>query len=412
MWNNQSMNTLSLSNLHERVIPLPSWEKQLDIFLNDLLPLFPRKEVREQARNYLQGLLAPVERKNGWQLAEHLGQLNPYRLQHLLDRAVWDADLITQQLGRFVLKHLGAPEGVAVLDETGFLKKGEHSCGVKRQYTGTAGRVENCQVGVFLSYASHHGQALLDRELYLPKEWADDKERRDKAKVPEEVKFATKPQLALKMLERAYLLGLPISWVTADSVYGGDPALRQSLEEKYQPYVLAVAKDERLLWEEGQIRAETLARRLPASTWQTLSCGAGAKGERLYDWGLLPLDAPSQEGFSYWLLVRRSLSDSTECAYYLVFAPKETSLSTMIGVAGTRWTIEVGFENAKGEVGLDHYEVRSWHGWYRHMSLALWAQALLVVLRKQQIQSTQKKGDSNPRNCLRIFKQSRGLWCP
>ena len=406
------MNTLSLSNLHEQLISLPSWEQQLDTYLNDLLPFFPRKEVREQAKNYLQGLLAPVERKNGWQLAEHLGQLNPYRLQHLLDRAVWDADLITKQLGRFVHQHLGAPDGVAVLDESGIQKKGEHSCGVKRQYCGSAGRVENCQVGVFLGYASHHGHALLDRELYLPKEWIDDLPRREKAKVPEKVEFATKPQLALRMLERAYLLGLPISWVTADSVYGSDPALRQSLEEKHQPYVLAVAKDERLSWEQGRIRAETLAKRLPASTWQTLSCGEGAKGERLYDWGLLALDAPSQEGFGHWLLVRRSLSDRSECAYYQVFAAQETSLNTMIGVAGTRWTIEVGFENAKGEVGLDQYEVRSWHGWYRHMSLALWAQALLVVLRKQQAQSTSKGGPTFPRNSLRSFKQSRGLWCP
>ena len=406
------MNTLSLSNLHEHLIPLPSWEQQLNTAIRRLDPFFPRKEVRQQAKEYLHGLLSPVQRKNGWQLAEHLGHHNPYRVQHLLDRAVWDAEAVGDELTRFVIQHLGDPEGVAILDESGFLKKGTHSCGVKRQYSGTAGRVENCQVGVFLGYASRLGHTLLDCQLYLPQEWAEDKERREKAKVPEKIEFATKPALAQQMLERAFSAGLPIAWVTGDSVYGSDPALRVSLEARRQPYVLAVAKDERLLWEQGRIRAETLAKPLPASAWQTLSCGEGSKGPRLYDWARLALDAPEQADFGYWLLVRRSLSDTTELAYYLVFAPKQTPLLSLVQVAGTRWSIEVGFENAKGEVGLDHYEVRSWHGWYRHMTLALWAQALLSVLHKDHQQQTQKGGIAIPRNSLRNFKQSRGLWCP
>ena len=406
------MNTLSLSNLHEQLISLPSWEQQLDNTLRRLDSFLPRKEVRQQAKNYVQGLLSPIERKNGWQLAEHLGQRNPYRLQHLLDRAVWDAEALRDELARFVVEHLGAPDGVAVLDESGFLKKGTHSCGVKRQYCGTAGRVENCQVGVFVGYASDLGYTLLDRELYLPQEWADDKERREKAKVPAEVKFATKPQLAQRMLFRALAAGVPIAWVTGDTVYGSDPGLRDSLQQRRQPYVLAVAKDERLSWEQGRIRAETLAKRLPTSAWQTLSCGNGAKGPRLYDWATLALDAPEQEGCASWLLVRRSLGEAAECAYYLVFAPQATALNTLVKVAGTRWSIEVSFENAKGEVGLDHYEVRTWHGWYRHMTLALWAQALLVALRQDQQQHIPKGGTAIPRNSLRSFKQSRGLCCP
>ncbi len=406
------MVTLAHSHLHEQLISLPAWEQHLESALRRLDPLFARKEVREQARNYLHGLLSPVERKNGWQLAEHLGHSNPYRVQHLLDRAVWDAEALRDELTRFVSEHLGTPEGVAVLDESGFLKKGAHSCGVKRQYCGTAGRIENCQVGVFLSYASERGYTLLDRELYLPQEWAEDQERREKSKVPTEVNFATKPQLAQRMLERALAAGVPIAWVTGDTVYGSDPGLRKSLQERRQPYVLAVAKDERLCWEQGRIRAETLAKRLPAWAWQTLSCGNGAKGARLYDWATLALDAPEQTGFAFWLLVRRSLSDAAECAYYLVFAPQETALATLVGVAGTRWSIEVCFENAKGEVGLDHYEVRSWHGWYRHMTLALFAQAVLVVLRKEQAQHLPKGGSSIPRNSLRSFRLSRGLWCP
>jgi len=406
------MTTLTLSNLHEHLIPLPSWEEQLDIALQRLDPCFPRKEVRQQAHDYLKGLLSPVERKNGWQLAEYVGHNNPYRIQHLLDRAVWDADDVRDELTRLVIQYLGDPDGVAVFDETGFLKKGQYSCGVKRQYSGTAGRIDNCQVGVFLGYASAKGHTLIDRELYLPEEWAEDKDRREKAKVPEKIEFATKPQLAWKMLERAYLAGLSISFVTGDTVYGDNPDLRQKLQKRGQSYVLAVPTDTRLGWEQGQIRAQTLARRLGEQEWQTLSCGAGAKGERLFDWACLPLDAPEQEGFGHWLLARRSLTDATELAYYLVFAPLDTPLSRMIQVAGTRWTIEVGFENAKSEVGLDEYEVRSWHGWYRHMTLALFAQGLLTVLKKDHQEQTEKGGSCRRSQSLKSFKQSRGLLYP
>jgi SRSO17 transposase len=412
MWKNQVMNTLALSDLAQHLVPFTTWEPHLDNLTQRIAKRFARTEVREQARHYLIGLLSQVERKNGWQMAEHLGHQNPYRVQHLLDRAVWDTDAVCEDLRAYVVAHLGDPEGVLVIDESGFLKKGKHSCGVQRQYCGTAGRVENCQVGVFLGYATKKGHTLLDRELYLPKEWAADARRRKRAKVPKRVTFATKPQLAQAMLTRALDGGVPAAFVTGDSVYGNDAPLRQCLQARQQAYVLAIKCDLRLCWEGGHIRAQTLAKRLPPSAWHTLSAGEGAKGPRLFDWAYLPLDAPEPAGFEQGLLVRRSLSDPTELAYYLVFVPKQTPLATLVRGAGTRWTIEVELESAKGEVGLDEYEVRSWHGWYRHMTLCLLAHALLVVLRHHSLPPPVKGGRQLPRHCLRRFKQSRGLCCP
>ena len=431
MWNNLSMTTLTLSHLHQHLVSLPTWEQSLQTLAHTISTRFARKEVRAQAHAYLQGLLSSVERKNGWQLAEHAGQANPYRVQHLLDRAVWDADLVRDDLRHYVVAHLATPQGVLIIDETGFLKKGDKSVGVKRQYSGTAGRVENTQVGVFLAYASAKGHTFVDRALYLPREWADDAKRRKAAHVPQEVTFATKPQLATTMLTRALNAGVPCAWVTGDSVYGGDRALRDTLQTRRQAYVLAIAEDERLLWEAGHIRALTLAARLPVAAWHTLSAGQGAKGPRLYAWGWVALDAPAQEGFGQGLLVRRSLSDPTKLAYYCVFAPTATPLSTLVEVAGTRWCIEIGFESAKGCVGLDQYEVRSWHGWYQHMTLALLAHAWLSVIRydtQHALEQTVleqtvpegrptlladalKGGRPLPRNSLRHFKAQRGLCC-
>jgi SRSO17 transposase len=412
MWHHGVMNTLALSQLQTQLDPLPEWQLPLADVARRLCSHFGRSETKQLALDYLQGLLSCVERKNGWQLAEHLGQVNPYRLQHLLDRAVWDAEAVRDALRHYVIEHLGSAQGVLIVDESGFLKKGIHSVGVKRQYSGTAGRVENCQNGVFLTYAAPKGHTFVDRALYLPQEWADDAERREKAFVPETIAFATKPQLAQAMLKRALDAGVPAAWVSADSVYGGDPGLRAFLETRFQAYVLAVDCDERLPFWEGGIRALTLAQRLPASAWQTLSAGEGAKGPRLYEWAIQLLDAPQAEGWSRSLLVRRSLSDPTELAYYHVFAPEGTPLARLVEVAGTRWTIECCFESAKGEVGLDHYEVRSWHGWHRHMTLALWAHAFLTVMRAQQGEPAAKRGESLSRNSLREFKSRRGLTSP
>ena len=318
------METLSLSTLATQLVPLPAWEAHFNALTQRLACRFARPEARKQAGEYVQGLLSLVERKNGWQLAEHLGHKTPYRVQHLLDRAVWDADAVRDDLQASVSDALGHPEGVLVIDETGFLKKGDKSVGVGRQYSGTAGRIENCQVGVFVGSASPKGQTLLDRALSLPQEWADNAQRRKHAKVAEAVEFATKPQLAQTLLTRALDAGLPAAWVTGDSVQGNDRPLRAMLQARRQAYVLAVKSDLRLPFLGGGIRALTLAKRVDAGDWQTLSCGNGAKGARLYEWASVPLDAPDQEDFAAWLLVRRSLSDPSEQAYSWVFAPQET----------------------------------------------------------------------------------------
>jgi SRSO17 transposase len=271
-----------------------------------------------------------------------------------------------------------------VVDETGFLKKGAKSAGVQRQYSGTAGRIENCQVGVFLAYASPRGRALVDRELYLPKEWAGDAARRAEAHVPERVGFHTKPQLAQAMLERAVEGGVPAGWVTADEVYGGDARLRSFLEEQDLAYVLAV-KTTQPLWAAGQqgpaeVPARQLVAGLPARGWRRLSAGEGAKGPRVYDWARVALTRPGWPGRGFWLLARRRLSDG-ELAFYACFGPARTTLAELVGVAGVRWAVEECFQAGKGQVGLDHYQVRRYDAWYRHTTLALVAQAFLAAVR-------------------------------
>jgi SRSO17 transposase len=346
-----------------------------------LAPYFARSESRQRASAYLQGLLSAAERKNSWQLAEVCGEATPYGFQYLLNRADWDADAVRDELCRYVIQHLGDPNGVLVLDETGFLKKGQHSAGVARQYSGTAGKVENCQIGVFLGYASPLGQVLLDRALYLPVTWPQDRARCRQAGIPEDRGFATKPPLACQMLARAFAAGVPASWVTGDCVYGDDRRLRLWLEARPQAYVLAVSGKE-YVWVRGQQRqVKTILASLPVEGWSRLSAGDGTKGLRWYDWHWLPLAQPPEPGWRRWLLVRRRVSTPTELQAYVVFAPQATTLEAVVRVAGSRWTIESGFEAAKGEVGLDHYEVRSWTGWHRHMTLAMWAYAWLVVMR-------------------------------
>jgi SRSO17 transposase len=347
----------------------------------------------------VRGLLCPVERKNGWQLAEQAGDATPDGMQHLLARADWDADQVRDDLRAYVIEHLGDARAVLVVDETGFLKKGTKSVGVQRQYSGTAGRIENCQIGVFLAYASAKGRTFLDRELYLPQEWAADRERRHVAGVPEAVEFRTKPQLARAMLERALAAGVPAAWVTGDEVYGGDRRLRVWLEERQVPHVLAIKSSEplwtRTTWR--QVAAKTLAAGIPDAEWERLSAGEGAKGPRVYDWARVPIRALPEAGWDYWLLVRRSLTDPTDLAYYVCFCPADTPLGELVRVAGTRWAIEEGFESAKGEVGLDHYEVRRWPGWYRHITLALLAHAYLTVTRA----AAAEKGEHKQPTCCR-----------
>lgn len=355
------------------------WDRDLDALVERIAPRFCRLEARRRARLYLAGLLAPLERKNGWHLAEAAGDASPDSVQDFLARMRWDADAVRDDLRAYVVEHLGDAGGVLVLDETGFVKKGSHSVGVQRQYSGTAGRIENCQVGVFLGYASRHGHALIDRALYLPQSWAGDEERRRVAWVPEAVVFATKPKLGLAMLERALDAGVPGAWVAGDSVYGADSAIRRALERRRVGYVLAVTSAQRLF--PGTV--SDWVEEVPADGWQWLSAGEGSKGPRLYGWAYLPFRGAS-EGWRKGLLIRRRSSDG-DLTFYLTCAPIDTTLTDLVRVAGSRWTVESGFELAKGEVGLDQYEVRSWTGWHRHITLAMLALAFLTVVRKAAI---------------------------
>jgi SRSO17 transposase len=369
------------------------WAKELTIVGTRVGARFERAEPRKRAMRYIQGLMSDIARKNGWQLAEYAGEATPDGMQRLLSTAVWDVEGVRDDLRDYVVESLASVDGVLIVDESGFLKKGTHSVGVKRQYSGTAGRVENCQIGVFLGYASDKGQALIDRALYLPQEWAGDEARRREAKVPDEVTFATKPELGRQMLERAFAADVPARWVTGDSIYGGDRRLRLWLEERQRWFVLGIAKDEPLWSGFYQQRADERAAALPEDAWLPLSCGAGAKGPRVYDWALLPLPRWGQsDAVLHALLVRRSLSDG-ELAYFVVFAPAGTALQTLVTVAGMRWTIEECFEVGKSETGLDEYEVRHWPGWYRHITLSMVALAFLAVTRCQalQLDSTKKQ---------------------
>ena len=391
-----------------------AWTLWLTAVERRLLPHFARREAQPRVWAYIRGLLSPVERKNGWQLAEVNGDATPYGVQHLLGRARWDDEAVRDDLRAYLVEHLGEPQAVLVIDETGFLKKGQQSVGVARQYSGTAGRIENCQIGVFLAYASSQGHALLDGALYVPQAWTNDRERCERAGIPEKHPFATKPQLARQMLQRAFEAGVPAAWVTGDSVYGDDRRLRVWLEEQDHAYVMAVSGKE-YVWRTGrQHQVKSVLAALGTEGWERLSAGDGTKGPRWYDWMWLSLATPWQPDWRRWLLVRRSLSDPTELTAYVVFAPHATTLATVVQVAGSRWTIERSFEEAKGEVGLDHYEVRSWTGWYRHITLAMWAYALLTVLRAAQLpmEEAPKKTPSQPTpSSLAAFKAARGLLC-
>lgn len=338
---------------------------------------FRRVEPRATARAFVLGLLSGVERKNCWQLAEEAGHARPGAMQRLLRSARWDADEVRDEVRSYVLDHLGG-DGVLVVDETGFLKKGLRSAGVQRQYTGSAGRIENAQVGVFLAYASSQGRALIDRRLYLPEHtWCRDPERRSGSGVPEQVEFATKPRLALQMIEAALDAGCASSWVTGDEVYGQDPQLRSALEARGIGYVLAVACTTRVRIDQDRTvaRADAVATALPRDVWHRQSAGAGAKGPRYYDWAWVQIGADRNR----FLLIRRNPATG-ELAFYLCWSPGEVPLSTLVRVAGIRWCIEECFQAAKGQVGLDHYQVRHWTSWHRHITLAMLALAFLAAV--------------------------------
>lgn len=372
-------------------------------------PLFVRSEPREAARRYLRGLLAPVPRKNCWQMAEAVGDKDPQAMQRLLFGAQWDAEAVRDELQRFVIERFGESEGIGIIDETGFLKKGSKSVGVKRQYSGTAGKIENCQIGVFLTYYGRRGYTFLDRRLYLPEEWCEDGQRRREARVPDAVVFQTKSQLALQMLEHAWARGVPMEWVTGDEIYGDDSQLRDRVAQAKKKYVLAVSANTPV-WRElqpvvapgrgptGRPRKEprlangatawepvsAVVAALPSRAWKRLAVGQGEKGPRLYNWARVRVfeKRGAVPGRQAWLLARRSVSDPTELAYYLSNGPRSTPLHALAEVAGARWSIETTIEEGKGEAGLDEYEVRYWHSWHRHVTLSLMAHAFLASIRQ------------------------------
>jgi SRSO17 transposase len=408
--------------------PEELWTSLFDHLCERIGPCFARSETRERVKAYLRGLLSPVERKNGWQLAEEAGLPTPYAMQYLLNRAVWESDEVRDLLQAYVREMIADADGMLVIDETGFLKKGKKSVGVQRQYSGTAGRIENCQIGVFLTYTSRGGDhTLVDRELYLPKSWTQDPERCRAADVPEEVVFATKPELAARMLWRTLDAGLVALWVTGDTVYGSHRPLRAGLESRKQAHALAVSCQEQVEVQGERKRVDQIAAGLEPDQWQRLSAGDGSKGPRDFDWACIELAKPEQEGWQRCLVVRRSLAigeKPADLAYVLVFAPVGTSLAEMARAIGTRWTVEQCFEEGKGEVGLDHYEVRSWQGWYRHITLCMLAHAFLVVVRTQSQMFVEDPREDeekkrwkpslphSPSKTLSAFKRQRGLACP
>ena len=404
---------MELSELNE-------WANDFETFHSRFAPLFGRRETREQAVKYLHGLISAVERKNSWQLAEAVGDKTPDATQRLLYSSKWDANAARDELQGFVIEQFGDGDGIGVVDETGFLKKGEKSAGVQRQYSGTAGKTENCQLGVFLTYATRQGHTFLDRRLYLPECWCADAERCAEARIPADVIFETKPEQAVQMLRHAWETGVPMRWVTGDEVYGEASYLRDTVAESGRWYVLAVRANSTVWLERPEVAVPTwrgigrkpikervvdsdvrpvpipaLVASWPEKRWQCLEVAEGEKGPRLYDWACQRIVENQDQlpGRDAWLLVRRSPAQPEEIAFYLSNAPAETDLRTLAQVASTRYTVEQCIEEAKGETGLDHYEVRYWHSWYRHITLSMMAHAWLASVR---LRRNQEKGGLNP----------------
>ena len=361
------------------------WAGGMDELLGRVAGRFCRVETRRGFAEFLAGMLAQLPRTNCWTIAEHAGHSTPDRMQHLLGRAVWDTDGVAADVRGWVSEHLGEPDGVLICDETGDLKKGDCTVGVQRQYSGTAGRIENAQVAVYLTYAGRAGHAMIDRELYLPRSWADDAQRRAVAGVPEHIGFATKPALATTMIDRAVSAGVPARWVSADEVYGADPDLRARVEElglgSFLGYVVAVASNHRVPVTDsraGRVSVDRIAAALPEHCWQRYSVGAGAKGPRIYQWALVEIDPVDGPGHR-WLLVRRH-PDHGELAFYRCYTPTVVPLRDLARVAGARWRIEESFQAAKQLAGLDEHQVRRWTSWRRWTLIAMTAHALLAVL--------------------------------
>jgi SRSO17 transposase len=368
------------------------WRGELDRFCERIGGRFGRSEPRQRVSRYLCGLAAGLDRRNGWTIAEHAAEVSPDGMQRLLRKADWDVDGVRDDLRGLVLEHLGDPDAVLVIDETGFLKKGVRSAGVQRQYSGTAGRKENCQVAVFMAYVSDSGHALIDRQLYLPQSWVDDRRRCRAAGIPDDVAFATKPRMAIGMLQRVLDAAVPFGWFSADEAYGHAAYLRVWLEEHRIAHVVAVQCNDEVPTREGASgRVDQLIAELPVRRWRRISAGDGAHGPRVYDWARIQVRPSWSNGFGHWVLARRSISDPDEVAYYVCYAPAATTLTRLVRVAGRRWPVEECFQQAKNEAGLDQYQVRDWRAWYAHITLSMAAHALLVIAK-----SIAAKGDPIP----------------
>ncbi len=362
-----------------------------------------------RAQKYMQGLLSSVERKNGWQMAEAVGEYTPYALQQFIYRGQFSADALRDELREYVNEKLGEEDGVLVVDETGFLKQGKMSCGVKRQYSGTAGRIENSQIGVFLTYASEKGHTPIDRRLYIPEEWFGDPERCRKAGIPEDVRFQTKPRMALEMIQEATAAGVPYRWVTGDCVYGDYRTIRLWLEEQHKSYVLCVSGKEYIQTGWKRVSVSSILKGLNEDNWFEASCGDGSKGARVYDWQAIEIGFAPLDGWKRHLLVRKSKTDSRDLRAYACFAQADTSIQKLVQIAGTRWTVERCFAESKSEVGLDQYEVRSYWGWYKHITFACLALALLTSLSGNSLDGKSIQQHNPSSQGLEDFKKGRGL---
>jgi len=369
----------------EYSVDVDRWQDAFGEVIDRIASRFARYEPLRHAAGLMQGMLSGLDRKNCWTIAEHRGHASPHALQHLLGRARWDADTVRDDLRDYVVDHLGDPEAILVVDETGDLKKGAHTVGVQRQYTGTAGRIENAQIAVYLTYAAPRGHAFIDRALYLPRSWTTDTERRTEAGVPVEVEFATKPALAADMITRAVEAGVPAAWVAGDEVYGADPNLRATIGGLGLGYVMQIASNRRVLTDAGPVRVDALPALLPTRAWKKHSAGAGSKGHRFYSWAWIALlpDDTSDDGDAvttgqHHVLIRRN--DTTgELAYHRCYSPWPVPLKMLVAVAGQRWRIEESFQAAKTLVGLDQHQVRRWTSWHRWTTLAMFAHAFLTI---------------------------------
>lgn len=363
----------------------------------------------QMGRKYVKGLMGTVARKNGWQLSEYLGETTPYAVQQFLYRGRFSADAMGDIMRDYISEKIGMEDGVLVVDETGFIKQGKKSCGVKRQYSGTAGRIENCQIGVFLTYASEKGHAPIDRRLYIPDEWIKDDERRKGAGIPKEITFKTKPQMALEMIKEASEARIPYTWVTGDCVYGDYRDIRMWLEENQKCYVMSVSGKEYVWQGTRQNSIGSILNNLPEDGWFEASCGDGSKGDRLYDWLTVEINSPTIEGFKRTMLVRRSKNSPNELRAYICFAPQNTPEQKLVKIAGTRWTVETCFKESKSETGMDQYEVRSYEGWYKHITLAMIALALLTVLSSLSFDTKSIQQHNPSTSSLDEFKKGRNL---